>query len=65
MEPIVLTPNSERRSRIAAARPAIDSRQRTLAQLYVRRATVLNLIRSLEVYQHGMKINEAKLVPLR
>lgn len=65
MTPIVLTPTDERRRRIATARPAADSRQRTLDQLYVRRATVLNLIRSLEVYQHGLKISEAKLVPLR
>lgn len=65
MSPIVLTPHDERRSRIAAARPAIDSRQRSLAQLYVRRATVLNLIRSLEVYQQGIKMTEAKVAPLR
>ena len=65
MSPIVLTPQDERRSRIATATPAVDSRQRTLAQLYVRRATVLNLIQSLQVYEHGLKMNEAKLVPLR
>lgn len=65
MSPIVLTPQDERRSRIAIATPAVDSRQRTLAQLYVRRATVLNLIQSLQVYQQGLKIDEAKVVPLR
>ncbi len=65
MPPIVLTPKDERRNRVASATPAVNSRQRTLAQLYVRRATVLNLIQSLKVYQQGLKIDEAKVVPLR
>jgi hypothetical protein len=65
LSPIVLTPQDERRSRIATAAPAFNSRQRTLAQLYVRRATVLNLIQSLQVYERGLSIDEAKVVPLR
>ncbi len=65
MSPIVLTPQDERRNRVARAAPAVNSRQRTLAQLYLRRATVLNLIQSLQVYQQGLRIDEAKVVPLR
>lgn len=65
MTPIVLTTQDDRRRRIATARPAVNSRQRTLAQLYVRKATLENLIQSLEVYERGLRMADGKVVALR
>jgi hypothetical protein len=40
----------------------MHSRQRSLEQLYLRRATLENLIRSLEVYDRTLKVSQAKVV---
>ena len=43
----------------------MHSRQKTLEQLYIRRATVENAIRSLEIYADAMESISRKLVALR
>jgi hypothetical protein len=40
----------------------MHSRQRSLEQLYLRRATLENLIRSLELYDQGLKIARSKVM---
>jgi hypothetical protein len=41
-----------------------STRHRTLRELYLRRATLENLIQSLEVYDRTLKMVDQKLVPL-
>ena len=43
----------------------MHSRQRTLTQLYLRRATVERAIRSLELYAQALETEAAKIVALR
>lgn len=43
----------------------MDSRQRTLEQLYLRRATLENLIQSLEIYDRANRAVADKVVSLR
>jgi len=42
----------------------MTTRQRTLEQLYLRRATLENLIRSLEMYDHTVKLVASKVTAL-
>ena len=43
----------------------MHTRQKTLAQLYLRRATVERAIHSLEMYAQAMESEAAKIVALR
>jgi hypothetical protein len=62
---LMLLPQTTKLKKPSAVARAMYSRQRTLEQLYIRRATVENAIRSLEIYAQATEAISRKLVALR
>ncbi|HWQ53350.1 MAG TPA: hypothetical protein VN442_06680 [Bryobacteraceae bacterium] len=65
MTPTILPLNQKIRKPAAAMSALVDTRQRTLEQLYLRRATLENLIQSLEIYDRANRTVNDKVVSLR
>lgn len=64
MTPATLPRNPKLRKPSAVCE-VMHARQRSLEQLYLRRATLETLIRSLEVYDRTLKLAGTKLATLR
>lgn len=64
MTPQIL-PHNQRIRKPSVVSAVMNSRQRTLEQLYLRRATLEMLIQSLEMYDRLSKAAASKVVALR
>ena len=62
LSPLLRSPQFRKTSTI---HKVMHTRQKTLAQLYLRRATVERAIHSLEMYAQAMESEAAKIVALR
>ncbi len=64
MIPLVL-PHNPKLRKPSIVRTVMHTRQQTLEQLYLRRATLENLIQSLEMYDRFSRMAASKVVALR
>ena len=64
MSPLLL-PRHPKLKKPSAVAAVMESRQRTLVQLYRRRATIEKTIQSLEMYAETVEAIQAKVVALR
>jgi hypothetical protein len=59
---IITLPQNPKMSRVSSISEIMQARQKSLEELYIRRATVINLIHSLEVYHGTPTVPRAKAI---